>query len=513
MAEEMLLDEVTHAVWTELAGGGPLDMAELIERTGLDQTKVSAVATQGSQQGLIEVTEQPREELVPSEDAAAAVERGLAERQAIRFLDANGGRIEIDKLTAWAGDSQIPINEIFRWGQTRGWLRRIKSEGKVELELTDDGRAALGVEDHDEQALRLALEQRTFLDQLDAEGLDAKRVRKLLGKRSEIARIRPRTQRTVALTESGRQALVRARVKQEHTVLTQEDLQSGVWREVTLRPYDVTLEAAKVYPAKIHPLRKIMEEARHTFLEMGFTEVVSPMVESAFWNFDALFQPQDHPARDMQDTFYMAQPGQVDLPDPDKVEPVRRTHEDGWETGSEGWGYTWDPERARQVVLRTHTTAATVRSLAGHPQPPHKVFCVGWTYRNETISFKHLPVFHQVDGIIIDEQANLATLMGTLRQFYHKMGFEKVKFKPAFYPYTEPSMDVVVYMESRGKWLEMGGSGVFRPEVTVPFGCKHPVLAWGLGVERLAMLRYGFSDLRDLYRSRLDTMQEVALCR
>ena len=275
----------------------------------------------------------------------------------------------------------------------------------------------------------------------------------------------------------------------------------------------MTLAARDVFPAKIHPLRKIIEETRTAFLEMGFAEVVSPMVESAFWNFDALFQPQDHPAREMQDTFYMRHPAEVPLPDDKIVEQVRRTHEDGWETGSEGWGYTWSPERSKQVVLRTHTTAATIRAVAKNPEPPGKFFCVGWTYRNETISFKHLPVFHQVDGIIIDEEANLASLMGTLQEFYSKMGFGRVKFKPAFYPYTEPSVDVVVYMESRKKWLEMGGAGNFRPEVTLPLGCKQPVLAWGLGIERLAMLRFGLSDIRELYRPSLDTLEGVPLCR
>ena len=260
---------------------------------------------------------------------------------------------------------------------------------------------------------------------------------------------------------------------------------------------------------------------------MGFAEVVSPMVESAFWNFDALFQPQDHPAREMQDTFYMRHPATAALPgetvdgsqsairnpQSEILNNVRLTHENGWETGSEGWGYTWSPERSRQVVLRTHTTAATIRALAANPNPPGKFFCVGWTYRNETISFKHLPVFHQVDGIIIDEEANLASLMGTLQEFYSKMGFGRVKFKPAFYPYTEPSVDVVVYMESRGKWIEMGGAGIFRPEVTLPLGCKFPVLAWGLGIERLAMIRFGLSDIRELYGTNLGELEKVPLCR
>jgi phenylalanyl-tRNA synthetase alpha chain len=378
-------------------------------------------------------------------------------------------------------------------------------------------------------------------DDLPHSSEDKDRAFKLLGKRPEIAKLKKRTQRFISLTQSGYEVWDSGCVRKvvERNTLTPEDLESGVWREIRLRPYDVRLAAKDVYPAKIHPLRKIIEQTRRAFLEMGFAEVVSPMVESAFWNFDALFQPQDHPARDMQDTFYMRDPATAPLPGekgvgsllceapvgpirqktpdpffaPEIVDQVRRTHEDGWETGSEGWGYTWNPERSQQVVLRTHTTAATIRALAANPNPPGKFFCVGWTYRNETISFKHLPVFHQVDGIVLDEDANLASLLGTLQEFYTKMGFGRVKFKPAFYPYTEPSVDVVVYMESRNKWLEMGGAGIFRPEVTLPLGCKWPVLAWGLGIERLAMLRFGLSDIRELYRPSLDVLEGVPLCR
>lgn len=517
--ERKTLDAPTHAVWSALAETGEaLDVDALIERTGLGQAQITAVATLGADDGTIELEELRRDELVPTAEAAELLDAGLPEHRAARRLAEAGGEMAIQELTAWTQESGVAPPDIFRWGPARGWIERVKGEGGLKLVLTDAGRAALGSATDDERALRLALErtgagERLYLDELAAAGIDAAEVEKMLAKRGELAKLKSRTQRTLKLTDAGRAALAVADVKQEKTALTPEDIQSGAWRNITLRPYDVTLEAARVYPAKIHPLRKIQEEIRRTFLEMGFEEIVSPMVESAFWNFDALYQPQDHPARDMQDTFYMADPARVDLPPAERVEPVRRTHEDGWETGSEGWGYRWSAETARRVVLRTHTTAATIRALAADPNPPRKVFCVGWTYRNETISFKHLPVFHQVDGVVIDEEANLSTLLGTLQEFYYKMGFGQVKFKPAFYPYTEPSCDVVVYMESRGKWLEMGGSGIFRPEVTQPLGCKHPVLAWGLGVERLAMLRYGFDDIRDLYRSNLDAMEDVGLSR
>jgi phenylalanyl-tRNA synthetase alpha chain len=164
-------------------------------------------------------------------------------------------------------------------------------------------------------------------------------------------------------------------------------------------------------------------------------------------------------------------------------------------------------------VLRTHTTATTVRALAADPNAPRKVFCVGKVFRRETVDYKHLPVFYQVDGIIIDKEASFASLLGTLEAFYRKMGFDKFQFRPAFFPYTEPSVEIFVYMEEKKDWVEMGGAGVFRPEVTEPFGCKVPVLAWGLGLERLAMFRYGLKDIRQIYISDLAWLKEAKLCR
>jgi phenylalanyl-tRNA synthetase alpha chain len=515
MADEILLNEAAYAVWQTVKERGPIELGEVVKITGIDQAQVSAAATEAAKDGYFEIQERDRDELNAAHDIKHILERGLPERRAIKHLAQQNEKLRIADFLEWAKGEDIAVNDVFKWGGERKWIDRIKADNGVYVVLTALGKQAIGVKDDDECALEetYGREGRIFLDEL-APNINRDRVSSLLSKRPELAKIKKRTERDLKLTNKGAEVLkLRVRKIVERNTLTPEDLESGAWKEIKLRPYDVKLAAKDVYPAKIHPLRKIIEQTRRAFLEMGFAEVVSPMVESAFWNFDALFQPQDHPARDMQDTFYMLHPAEVPLPDAKIVQPVQQTHENGWTTGSEGWGYKWSPERSKQVVLRTHTTAATIRALAANPNPPGKFFCVGWTYRNETISFKHLPVFHQVDGIIIDEEANLASLMGTLQEFYSKMGFGRVKFKPAFYPYTEPSVDVVVYMESRGKWLEMGGAGIFRPEVTLPLGCNYPVLAWGLGIERLAMLRFGLSDIRELYRPSLDALEEVPLCR
>jgi phenylalanyl-tRNA synthetase alpha chain len=494
------------------------------------------VSTDAQRQGFFRIHEREREEFIRSENARDLLRAGLPEIKAAVYLLGKNKRVPIQEFLAWANINDVAPNEALKWGGARGWIEKTKSQDGTFVVLSDTAASAVQSEYSDADIFVLWFEG-TF-EEFNLTDEARNRARQLLNKRPELGKFKKRTERTISITNEGATAWkTRVRKILERNSLTPEDIESGAWQEIKLRPYDVTLAAKDVYPAKIHPLRKIIEQTRRAFLEMGFTEVVSPMIESAFWNFDALYQPQDHPARDMQDTFYMREPAEAPLPKPlhspavsagsetrrrpnqdgpamlDVVEQVRQTHENGWTTGSEGWGYTWSPERSKQVVLRTHTTAATIRALAANPNPPGKFFCVGWTYRNETISFKHLPVFHQVDGIIVDEEANLASLMGTLQEFYSKMGFGRVKFKPAFYPYTEPSVDVVVYMEARKKWLEMGGAGIFRPEVTLPLGCNYPVLAWGLGIERLAMLRFGLSDIRELYRSNLDALEGVPLCR
>jgi phenylalanyl-tRNA synthetase alpha chain len=525
MSDEIQLNEVATEVWKIVHSSGldGIELVDISEATGVHQSQVSAVVTEAATRGFFTVQEREREELIPSEEGVKLFHGcGLPEQRAASYLNEVQGETPFPQFIEWAKVSNVAVNEVFKWGAVRGWIEKVKGERGPVVRLTEAGKSGLGspFKEVDLDALWIASAQAKeskpfYLDQyVDEQKRNA--IRSRIANRPELGKIKKRTDRIVSITGKGAEAfrsLDPNQVVKERNTLTPEDLESGAWREIKLRPYDIKLAAKDVYPAKIHPLRKIIEQTRRAFLEMGFAEVASPMVESAFWNFDALFQPQDHPAREMQDTFYMRHPATTPLPADTVVEPVRRTHEDGWETGSEGWGYTWSPERSQQVVLRTHTTAATIRALAANPNPPGKFFCVGWTYRNETISFKHLPVFHQVDGIIIDEEANLASLMGTLQEFYSKMGFGRVKFKPAFYPYTEPSVDVVVYMESRGKWIEMGGAGIFRPEVTLPLGCKFPVLAWGLGIERLAMIRFGVSDIRELYGTSLNELEKVPLCR
>jgi phenylalanyl-tRNA synthetase alpha chain len=215
----------------------------------------------------------------------------------------------------------------------------------------------------------------------------------------------------------------------------------------------------------------------------------------------------------MMDTFYLANPKVGGLPKTSVVEAVAETHENGWITGSKGWGYKWSPEEAKRLVMRTHTTAETIKYLSTHKKPPIKVFSVDRVYRNEQVTYKNTAEFHQIEGIVVDKGVTLRDLMGTLKAFYARFGLKKVKFWPCYFPYTEPSAEATVYIPKLKRWMELCGMGMFRPEVLAPMGIKYPVLAWGGGLERVAMLELDLDDIRTLYSNRLSWIRRTPLCR
>ena len=492
--------------------GGQPTVTELAGRLGLDQSPVAAAVTGLAEQGLVAIEEQALLELKAGARAEQWEEGRCPERRVAAALAAAGGRAGIRELPAISGLEAREIGQALKYLAQRGWATKQGAELVVgEGWSGPDGPAP---EPDERLVAHLLTAGAQPAASVVEQGIDVDAALALLARRPGVVERKERRQRRVSLTQAGRARIAEGLVaREEVSELTTELLISGRWKDVSFRAYDVSLPGRTPLQGKEHPFRRILEETRTAFLHMGFEETASPWVESAFWDFDALFQPQDHPARDMQDTFYVGRPENCDLPDEALVERVRATHETGGGSGSLGWRYPWNRQLAQRCVLRTHTTAATVRELARDPAPPRKVFCVGPVFRRETIDYKHLPVFHQVDGIVIDQGASFSALLTLLATFYRKMGFERIQFRPAFFPYTEPSVEVFVWMDSRQDWVEMGGSGIFRPEVTEPLGCRVPVLAWGLGLERLAMFRYGLSDIRELYLSHLDWLEEVPQCR
>lgn len=289
-------------------------------------------------------------------------------------------------------------------------------------------------------------------------------------------------------------------------------LLSKEWKNKNFRRYDIKTQAPKIYPGKRHFSNQASKYIKRIWLDLGFKEMSGPLIQSSFWNFDALFTAQDHPVRELQDTFFIEYPNKADLPDKKLVSKVKEMHESGKLVKSKGWQYAWNPEEAKKLVLRTHTTCLSAKTLSELKTFPAKFFSVGKVFRNETLDWSHLFEFTQTEGIVIDENANLQNLIGYLKEFFNKMGFEKIRFRPAYFPYTSNSMECDVYHPIHKKWIELGGAGIFRPEVTYPLlGKEIPVLAWGLGVDRIIMDYYQIKDLRDLYKNDIKKLRETKL--
>ncbi|KAJ1675114.1 Phenylalanyl-tRNA synthetase, beta subunit, cytoplasmic, partial [Spiromyces aspiralis] len=299
-------------------------------------------------------------------------------------------------------------------------------------------------------------------------------------------------------------------VKKQATDLTLEMLQSGSWKDLEFKKYNFDAEGIPPTGGHLHPLLKVREEFRQIFFEMGFEEMPSNMfVDTSFWNFDALYVPQQHPARDLQDTFFLKDPAMAKSV-PDFYEKVKEAHESGVDDGSIGYRYDWSEEEAMKLVLRTHTTPVSAMMLnrlaQQKPFHPAKYFSIDRVYRNEAVDATHLAEFHQVEGVIADKGMTLGHLISFMDIFFKKMGITNLRFKPAYNPYTEPSLEIFSWHEGFNKWVEIGNSGMFRPEMLRPLGLDPDVrvAGWGLSLERPTMIKYGIDNIRALVGHKVD---------
>ncbi|WFC99998.1 phenylalanine--tRNA ligase [Malassezia yamatoensis] len=294
-------------------------------------------------------------------------------------------------------------------------------------------------------------------------------------------------------------------VQKLETELTADMLASGEWKKATFKKYNFDAEGISPPSGALHPLLKVREEFRKIFFEMGFAEMpTNRFVDSSFWCFDSLFVPQQHPARDVQDTFFVADPPAAQEIPEDYLQRVIEVHERG-AYGSIGYRYPFDRKVTESLVLRTHTTAvssAMLYQIANQPGgfKPAKLFSIDRVFRNEATDMTHLAEFHQVEGVVADENLTLGDLIGFMQIFFTKMGVNKLRFKPAYNPYTEPSLEIFSYHDGLKKWVEIGNSGMFRPEMIRTMGIPEGVnvLGFGLSLERPTMIRYGVKDIRHL---------------
>lgn len=330
-----------------------------------------------------------------------------------------------------------------------------------------------------------------------------------LKSRKDIVEVSDRKEISFSITEIGTQ-IVNKPLNLDLLEEVTPDVIKAWNRNKKFRRYDIQAPVPKIYGGKKHFVNQAQEYARRIWSDMGFKEMAGTITATGFWNFDALFTAQDHPVRELQDTFFIKKI-EGKLPDKSIVDSVKKSHEEGIE-GSKGWQYKWKESEAKKVLLRTHTTclsAQTLASLRNLKNKTGKFFAVGKCFRNETLDWSHGFEFNQTEGIVVDKNANFLHLLGYLKEFYKKMGFENVKFVPSYFPYTEPSVEIYVWHKERKVWLEVGGAGIFRPEVVVPLlGEYVPVLAWGPGFDRAIMEYYEIKDLREMYENDIKKLRE-----
>ena len=476
------------------------EVEEIAERAGLSKDALMSVleSLQEKQLAIVEKSSSATGGL--TKEGLEYLENGLPERRLVQAVEKIGGTAEVD----WAADeAEFNPKEkaiALQWARKNGWIVFEKEAGKTVVKLVAKTLEKSG----HEEALELVEKN------AGTGGVDEALLKELVGR--GLAEQKEKKVVRACITDKGRKALVEEKGKKEVVAqLTPELMKSGGWKNKSFRKYDVGAPVPAVWCAKKNPLRGFADRIREIFLNMGFSEIKGPIVESSFWNFDALFVPQDHPSRELQDTFYVGEPAEAKKPDRKYLEAVKAAHETGGKTGSRGWGYEWDEKMALRNVLRTHTTEATCRALADAAKRgefPVKVFCIDRVFRNEAIDFKHLAEFHQVEGIVIDDGATFNDLVGILKTFFSKLGFPQIRVRPGFFPYTEPSAEVDIWYPEKNEWIELGGSGIFRPEVTRSLGIDQKVLAWGLSLERPLMLSGELADIRTFYRNDLDWIRK-----
>jgi phenylalanyl-tRNA synthetase alpha chain len=480
-----------------MQGRGTIE--QVSRESGLQLSAAMRAALSLQDHKLLTIMERKRAFIRLTEEGMCYAELKVPERRLVEAALGAGGESDVEEL---GKKTHVPKDMLTI---AIGWIRRKEWGGIVKR----DGRLALSVvkepdKTADELLLNMIFEKKLL--EIEDVPTELKEALALLKGRNLIE-LDEKTERSIELTSAGLQAVEKGiKTTEETTALTSDLIVSGKWKSIKLREYDVSASPPELYPGKKNIFFEFIEEAKRVLTAMGFEEYEGPYVETEFWNFDVLFQAQDHPAREIHDSYRVKHPkqGRIDLSE--LADRVKSTHENGWITKSTGWGYKWNYDLARRLVLRTQTTAVSVRYLSTHQKPPIKMYCLSKVFRPDVLDAQHGMEFYQLDGIVGDEGITLRHLLGFLREFAAVLGLGEVKFRPHYFPFTEPSVESYVRHPNLG-WVEFVGSGIFRPEVLKPLGIDFPVIAWGIGFDRLAMIALGIDDIRELYSRRLDWLR------
>lgn len=472
---------------------------EITNKSGLDSTSVLRALEFLSNKKIVKLSQETKEFIELDINGVLYKKIGLPERRLLNLLsEKNSIALEEAKKLSKLSDNEF-----------KAALGALKNKTLINLA---NGKIILQA--NREEITKKSLEEQ-FIEALPLELGKLKDEQKLafqnLKNRKKIITIEKKKEIFIEVTDFGEQIISQSGKIEKDLIekLTPEMIKTSSWKGKKFRRYDITSPLPKINGGKRHFVNQAIDYARKIWTELGFQEMSGSLITSGFWNFDALFTPQDHPARELHDTFFINKESK--LPDKKTVQAVKEAHEKGV-GGSKGWQYKWEEREAGKTLLRTHTTCLSAQTLSKlkEEELPAKFFAIGKCFRNETIDWGHLFEFNQTEGIVVDEDANFRHLLGYLKEFAKKMGYEKVRFRPHYFPYTEPSLEGDVWNENRKEWMEVFAAGIFRPEVTAPLlGKPIPVLAWGPGFDRMMMNLFSIKDMRELYKNDLTQLREI----
>lgn len=485
----------------DLSLSGVHELSRIAEELGCRREDLMRDVEELRSKGLLEVERRPIEKVVLTEEGAKYASSLLPEEKVGRVLE-RLGEVEISKMCELSVSLGIELGE----SEVKIGLMHLLRMGAVTIE----GERVRPV--NREQLSRALAEASKLREALEAvgrgEGVEPGLV-KLLRRRKLVA-VRRVVQVLVKPTERARKMAAEGRIigARVITALTPGIILSGEWRRAVFKRYDLSVPPPRVYPGRKHPYLEFLDMIRELLVAMGFEEMKGPHVELELWNFDVLFQAQDHPAREIHDTFYLSKPRSGRVRDPGLLERVKAVHEHGGDTGSRGWRYRWDPSKALRLVLRTQTTAVSARTLYERGEGEYRCFALDRVFRPESLDAKHSMEFYQLEGIIVGRNVTLRHLLGFFHELAKELGLGPVKVKPAYFPFTEPSVEGFIRHEKLG-WMEVFPGGMFRPEVLRPLGIREcNVAAWGIGIDRIAMAVLGIDDIRLLFSQDLGFIRE-----
>jgi len=507
--EHIKLLESLHPLESKLllcfAAKTTISAPEILSAPGLDESRLDMASGWLQTKGLLDVREESVTSFVSlTETGRDYLEKGTPE---MRIIDAlrEGKKFTVKEIIQSWGMEPTEVSAAVGTLKETGVIRIVQG-GILELSAGAD------VSEYEFLASLIKASAESDLTGLSAFTPEQQSVIQAnfhkRGKSKGIFRIFEKKNRSYALTATGRELLVllqqRGGALDEISTLTPEMLKQGTWKNKKFRAYNIALSPPRRSIGKKHPYKEFLDFVKYKFIGMGFTEMRGPLVENEFWDMDALFMPQFHPARNIHDVYFIKDPATSKQIEQPFAKQVAAAHKDGGKTGSTGWRYAFDLERAKRLILRSQGTAVSARTLASGPKIPGKYFSIARCFRYDSVDATHAPDFYQVEGIVLGEDINFKQLLGLLKLFGQEIAKAgEFQFRPAYFPFTEPSVELHVKHPELG-WMELGGAGIFRPEVTMPLGVNVPVIAWGLGLDRMAMVALGIQDIRDLFSRDLD---------